>query len=384
MSNAKKSVRSMLTVGLVLLGLFNRPQTALAQTTTTWKFQLERLHVVKAQEDDFWEDGDEPYFVVIRFGARYQTANSTEMSWGGELSEDWAKGIDSGEDRDIPTEMGQVDFSNIDIITRDDYKCRNTMPEGGGTLIVAMEHDLTPWDLVAEIMNNLSNAISIELTNLVANGELDVNNPEPQIQAAVDRIVAKTSPDFWKSAEIVARSAGNPDDYIGYYLFLLGAADPRVKDELSIPQLDRVTLDTFSEFHKTIGSNPLTFVGDDANYEVTVSLVAVDPPPLVQITGLQVSHPSSLPVNQDGTFSASVTTGQGVTFDWDWGDGTTSWCGTNNHRYTNVGNYHVKVTASSYGQASIENDFYVLVSNLPPSKQTKLYLPTVQGGGLVQ
>ena len=194
-----------LSFGLVI-GLFwwiGIPQIARAQTPSDWQLQIERLRVVDAQEEEWWEDGDEPYFIMIRLRSQYEVADSTSVFWGGYLDESWAGGSHDGDENDIPQEMGVVPFTDVGIITRDDYLCRDIMPEGGGVLIVAMEHDRTPWSTVRRIMGDLQQAIDTELTNLVANAELDLYDAETDVRAALDRIIAEVSPDFWESAEIV-------------------------------------------------------------------------------------------------------------------------------------------------------------------------------------
>lgn len=353
------------------------PVFAQAPNNTSWQFQLERLRVAKAQEDGFLSDGDEPYFVVIRFASRFKTLGATQVNWGGMLDENWAGGIDTGNEKDIPAAMGRVTFDNIQIITRDDYQCRAVMPQGGGVLVVAMEHDRTPWDLVREVMNNLQNAINDELQKVVERGEIDLHNAEPDVRAAVDRIVARTSPGFWKSAEIIARSFGDPDDFIGYDVLLFGAADPRVKQDLAIPTVGHATLTTFEPLRFAIGANPLVFEGDGARYEVTAALTKLSGLPPQAIAGLTLTYNSPAAAQFPTAFTAQVAAGSGVTYDWTWGDGTKSrGCNVASHTFVRSGVYNVTVTASSYGQQSSSQSLAVNVTTVQLT--TKIFLPVIQ------
>ena len=374
-----------LYLGITVVSLLINPRGAHAQSTDDWQLRLERLRVVDAQEEGcilfICSDGDEPYFVAIKLYAGYDAPDSANVSWGEYVEERWANGVDDGDEREIPAEMGLVTFPNVEILTRDDVSCRDAKPEGGGVLIIAMEHDGTPWSTIRRIMNDLQSAINQELTNLVANAELDIDDPEPDIRAAIDRIISNVLPDFWESAEIIIISGGDPDDFIGYHFVILGAGDPRLEDELEVPtNIANTTLTTFKEPHDQINQKPIVFQGGDATYEVTATLKRTSAD-LDQktITGLHINDRPTVLVGTTQTFVATVDTGTGVTYDWVWGDGSTSICDSVEHTFDTTGPQTITVTASNTWDSESAT---VTVNVVEP--QSNIFIPLVSSNMISQ
>ena len=142
-------------------------------------------------------------------------------------------------------------------------------------------------------------------------------------------------------------SFGNPDDFIGYHFFLLGAADPRVENDLVIPGAPNTIISAFEELQFQFDSNPLIFQGDNATYEVAASLTETSSREEIPVGELNINSLSLIAYDSSTPFDARVSTGTDVTYDWDWGDGTTGTCATANHVYTIPGIYTVQVTASN-------------------------------------
>lgn len=358
----KRNLWQVRVVILLLLLLCQRalpasPALAEAATPdgvrTDWQLHLHTLRVIDAQEEGcpFWpicSDGDEPYFVVIQLGARYMTTGSAKTQWSGYLDENWAKGVRDNGVKTIPDAMGKVNYPNVNIITRDDYACRNEMAGGVGALVIAMEHDGTPFSLITTIMNTLKSAIEDELRTLIADGQLTLTNAEAEVRAAVQRIMDRISPSFWESVEIVIASGGDPDDLIGYHLLLFGAADPRVKSLLTIPTVPNTTIDALQPLHFESNPGPLLFATSDTRYEVIADLTATTPVPNVPVSGLSFQANTQVRVAEPFSVVATITGGVGVTYDWDWGDGAEKrFCPTAEHVFTQAGEYRVTVTAST-------------------------------------
>lgn len=394
MQTTRNSWQVRLTILLTFLlfgqsGLPAKPTLAEAATPdgvrTDWQVHLRTLRVVDAQEEGctFWpicSDGDEPYFVVIQFGAQYQTTGSAKTQWSGYLEENWAKGVRDNDVRTIPEAMGKVSYANVNIITRDDFLCRQEMPGGIGAIVIAMEHDGTPFSLITRIMNDLKSAMEVELRTLIADGQLTLTNAEADVHAAVQRIMDKISPSFWESVEIVVASGGDPDDLIGYHVLLFGAADPRVKSLLTIPTVAHTTIDALQPLHFESNPGPLIFATNDTHYQVIVDLIAVTPVPSVPVTGLRVQANPQVRVAEPLSFVATVTGGVGVTYDWDWGDGSAKGaCPTTEHVFAQTGHYPVTVIASTANSSQSQQ---IVIEVLPPAHTG--FLPLIESPAVAQ
>ncbi len=87
--------------------------------------------------------------------------------------------------------------------------------------------------------------------------------------------------------------------------------------------------------------------------------------------GLSASNDGPTPLGQPTTFSASVTFGNSVSYEWDFGDSTTGSGSSTVHTYAAPGVYHVTVTAAN-GAGSLSASTTVTVF------ANKVYLPIVR------
>ena len=240
-----------------------------------WNINLSRLRVSDAQEEGWLSDGDEPYFIVINFRSRFNTPNST-ATWNNDYNDDkWANGVDDGNERNIPFSMGYSLFGNVQRISLQNILA-GTNPEILGSLVIAMESDSSPWGTIRDMMNDLSDAIEGELEQLVEGGGLNLLNPGPDIQDSLKDIRDSITPDFWESVGMVAEAGGDPDDIIGFHLFLFAAVNNTVP--INFPAVANVTSGRLITREFLIGVNPIVFRGDGAVYRVTAR---VEPCPVL-------------------------------------------------------------------------------------------------------
>jgi predicted outer membrane repeat protein len=90
--------------------------------------------------------------------------------------------------------------------------------------------------------------------------------------------------------------------------------------------------------------------------------------------GLTASNDSPTPLGNPTTFTASVTFGTAITYQWDFNDGTTGSGASVSHTYAAAGVYQVTVTAAN-GGGSLSVPTTVTVLAAP---QVKIYLPFVK------
>jgi len=234
-----------------------------------WNINLSRLRVSDAQEEDWLSDGDEPYFIMISFRSRFNTPNSTSV-WNNDYDDDrWANGIDDGKERDIHFSMGYSLFANVQRISLQNIQA-GTMPEILGALVIAMESDSSPWRTINNMVDDLRDAINEELEQLIEDGELNLLNPGPDIIESLQDIRDSVVPDFWESIGMVIEAGGDPDDIIGFRLFLFAAVDNTVP--INFPAVANVTSGRLITREFLIGVNPIVFRGDGATYGVTARI----------------------------------------------------------------------------------------------------------------
>ncbi len=122
----------------------------------TWSIRLENLHVLDADEEGIFSDGDEPYLVAIGFRSKFQTPGSTQVTWRGMLDDEWAEGADDNETFPIPERMGVITFPGVEEIGKISAAL-GRKPELIGAFVAAFESDATPFrDIRAAIKDVLA------------------------------------------------------------------------------------------------------------------------------------------------------------------------------------------------------------------------------------
>ena len=90
--------------------------------------------------------------------------------------------------------------------------------------------------------------------------------------------------------------------------------------------------------------------------------------------GLTASNDSPTPLGNPTTFTASVSFGTAVTYQWDFGDGTTGSGSTVTHTYAAAGVYHVTVVAANGGGSLSASTSVTVVG----TASNKIYLPIME------
>ncbi|MEZ5167238.1 MAG: hypothetical protein R2695_12415 [Acidimicrobiales bacterium] len=111
--------RSVLVPLLVVVALF----AAACQSHVS----AHTLRVVQAQEDGFFENGDEPYVAVIQWRVIPGTPGSASAHFVGNLAE-LASGADDGAVLSIPAAMGTVHFDDVQASNLDACSCTGSCP----------------------------------------------------------------------------------------------------------------------------------------------------------------------------------------------------------------------------------------------------------------
>ena len=192
---------------------------ALAMVATACQIDVAAttLHVVQAQEDGIFSDGDEPYVAVIQWRVVPGTAGSTQVSFLGNLDE-VGSGMDDGDSAAIASAMGAASFADVQVSSINQV-AQGILPELVGTVMVGMEHDFTSWGTINGLMNDVEDALFTELqTQIEPLTILDLTNPQVVADAlatAAANVEAAVTPGILDQILIWLGSLGNPDDLIG-------------------------------------------------------------------------------------------------------------------------------------------------------------------------
>lgn len=175
------------------------------------------LTVVQAQEDGFFENGDEPYVAVIKWRVIPGTPGSASAEFIGNLTE-LGSGADDGAVLGIPAAMGTVDFPDIQFSSLNKLLATGKVPELVGTVMIVMESDFTPWGTINNLMNDVEDALHAELVSQVEPLTIaqltDPSAVADALSTAAANVEAAVTPNVWDSILLFLGSLGNPDDPI--------------------------------------------------------------------------------------------------------------------------------------------------------------------------
>lgn len=270
----------MRTGRLSLVGIV--AAVALIATACQIDVAATRLHVVQAQEDGLFANGDEPYVAVIQWRVIPGEAGSTQVSFLGNLAE-LGSGMDDGDSATIPASMGAASFSNVQISSLQQV-AQGILPELVGTVMVVMESDFTPWGTINGLMGDVADALDTELRNQIEPLTiLDLTDPAvvaDALSTAAANVEAAVTPGVWDQILIWLGSLGNPDDLIGvgFTVWIAAGGALGAFIESSLPAALPANA-AGGVWHDDLDPETATirFSGDDAIYDVDI--VATNAPP---------------------------------------------------------------------------------------------------------
>jgi hypothetical protein len=238
------------------------------------------LRVVQAQEDGFFENGDEPYVAVISWRVIPGTAGSASAQFLGNLTE-LGSGADDGAVLPIPAAMGAVDFADVQTSTFGQLLADGTVPELVGTVMVVMESDFTPWGTINGLMQDVESALRTELVNQVEPLTIaqltDPQQVADALSSAAANVEAAVTPGVWDSILLWLGSLGNPDDPIdvGFTVWIAayGSLGQLIDASLLSALPSGATGGVWASDLDPI-STTMTFSGDGAIYEIDITATA--------------------------------------------------------------------------------------------------------------
>lgn len=219
-------------------------------------FKFKSLTVLDAQEESWYSNGDEPYFVFFGLRSRFKIPGSTNVFWSGYLNDDWAKGSRDNSTRTIPSQMGIVTFPNVTLISKTQL-LSGIIPEVVGIVGIAMESDATAFSTIRTLMGRVQSAIYAEMKRLIEDGNINLLNPGPDIDRAVVNLRNSLALTTREKIKLFFSSWTDPDDLIGTQAQMFVAGDQSMKTFL--PSLNYLEAKNLQ----------MNFVGDGASYRAS-------------------------------------------------------------------------------------------------------------------
>lgn len=311
--------------------------------THSWQFDFRKLTAIKAQEEGFASDGDEPYFVFFGIRSKFQVPNSTQVFLNDYFDDEWAEGIGSGESKDIPNKMGVLTFPDVDVLSPSDV-LKGQFPELIGFIGIAFESDATPFGEISDLMNKVRDAAFQEVKRLIEDGKINIQDPKTDIQQAIQNVQNAVRLTTWDKIRIGLSSFADPDELIGITNEFFIAGDSSLKSYLFQQDSPFGVLES-----KDL---QLNFQGYGAHYQVDGVLETFNIAPTAVVAGDTFGVPGmSRSFSLFATDPSNADTAAGFTFNVDFGDGTSQVVLPNDlptitHVYKTEGTKTITVTAT--------------------------------------
>jgi hypothetical protein len=145
------------------------------------EIRLDDLHVIEADDGN----SEHPYLIVLGFRTKPLAPGSTQVQIATLDPQDWGEGMGPEATRNIPDAVGRMVF----------YDLCNTLSdfELFGIVVVALEHDSTPWSKVSGLINDLATGLHDGLENTVANPDQSLSHlHEGFVEALSQHFTAST------------------------------------------------------------------------------------------------------------------------------------------------------------------------------------------------
>lgn len=172
---------------------------------------------------------DKPLLISLNFRTTFGVPGSTTVT-SNAYNETWGTGLAVGERRAIPASVGDAVFTNVAAPTMDELISRRGQLEVVGSLVVAVEKDLSAADSwralteEAKVMLRGVLADTIERTRPV---ELAFNPArfQERVAAAANSAKDRVVPMIDEVVGLYLSGLFDPDDIIGFHLFLYPSVD---------------------------------------------------------------------------------------------------------------------------------------------------------------
>jgi hypothetical protein len=199
-----------------------------ALTYHQWAIDANTVRVADAQEESWWQNGDEVQMGVIAFNTVLGTHGSTNAWYVGNNLQTLCEGADDGRVCAVPDSTGRANFGYRRSIGLADIAA-GYKPTILGTIQVTIEEDETPDWVWEDLFRDLATITDQELT-IASEGLSDadlssLSRVTARFSAAAQRIQDRVQPDWVEQVGIFLASYGLPDEMIDFKITALVAVE---------------------------------------------------------------------------------------------------------------------------------------------------------------
>ncbi len=244
----------------------------------SWELKLDEFKAPMVDEDGWASDGDEPYFIVIKYQSKFNTEGSTRTSILKFDNEDWANGIDDFDPENpvivnIPEDMGTMRFNTVLTCKIDSVLAFREMPEILGAVVLSMESDATPFGIMGDLAEDVRVALHEQLESLIEDAELNILNETAmmsQINTALQEVQGSVVPSVGEAIGIFLASFADPDQFVNAHFF--GFAAVEENDFINFPPSNDLFNMKFIGNHRfDLDDNPINFRDADNTIHYQIS-----------------------------------------------------------------------------------------------------------------
>lgn len=383
----RKSRRSVLPLGLLIIAAFLTaacvPPEGGSAAPTTFRFQANKVTVVKHNDTFLYGNRDEPFIYNLWFRVKIGVPDSAQVGSLGERG-NAIESLGNGQSAILTgAEQAEVLFNNVESRDVLDLLDPNKPLEIVGTWTWAMEKDdISARGTVQDAVRIMKNFLNM----VIANGDIpsDTNQLVNELLGDFDDIFKMLVVAIWNNIP------GLPDDAIGSRFYVgipavgtlhqivsetsQGVGLPNVEIPLITipPDINGISIFSLGSNHEFKDQD---FYGNGHHrYDFSmVNLATLNKPPVASFTASRTQGDAPLAVSFNGSTSSDPD-GSIVDFTWDFGDFTTGNSAIASKVYTKPGVYPATLTVMDDDFATSRTTTNIVVPGAPVDAPTGVRL----------
>ena len=193
-------------------------------------FDHQRVRVIDAQENGFFEDGDELILATIDFRVKPGVPGSTQVLFNNGSLDKAATGLEDGDVKTISNSEGLYVFEELEVASLQTL-ARGEAPEIVGQVIVGIENDLTPRDIIKDGLEDAAEDLEDLIVDIIESRSIAelLTDPEALMEDLAGTTDALDSdPGWFDNLLLTVISLGNPDDILNFNVLVFVPAAPNL------------------------------------------------------------------------------------------------------------------------------------------------------------
>ena len=193
-------------------------------------FDHQRVRVIDAQENGFFEDGDELILATIDFRVRPGVPGSTQVTLNNGSLDRAATGLEDGDVKTISNARGLYVFDDLEVASVQSL-ASGEAPVIVGQVIVGIENDWTPRDIIKDGLEDAADDLEDLIVDVIESRSIIELLADPQ--ALMDDLAGATDalesdPSWFDNLLLTLVSLGNADDILNFNVLVFVPVSPNL------------------------------------------------------------------------------------------------------------------------------------------------------------